>query len=188
MNFEPTHPASASEGAGCMPEESHDELRSLVGRFLVDFVLVDSSVASLFSAAFGVRVNCVEILYAVIPLQARVECLSSLSAHSATTLSPEARSAIKDILGPVKELQSLRNLLAHNMLLDTDLIIRGSEEASPKSPPGKLFVWRTKRDGDYEIRPITTDEIRVALDKCVQVAGQLTKLCVALRMRHGLRP
>ncbi len=170
-----------------MAENSHEELRSMMGRFLVDFVVIDNSIASLFSAAFGVRINCVEILYANIPLQARIQCLSSIAAYEHTTLDVSIRDAIANNLKPVKELQSLRNLLAHNIILDTDFVVRGAEDLPPNAKPGELFVWKTTRDGDYEIKRLTDDEIKKALQSIPTLAGELTVLCAAIRMRHGVR-
>jgi hypothetical protein len=165
----------------------HESLRSDIAHFLLNFVVLDNSIASLFCSTFFVRQNSVEIIYANIPLQARLDTIRAICTNEPNEMTREIRKEVISILDKTRELQALRNLVAHNILLDRDLIIRGhSDEYVPgNKDPNFLYVWKTGRDGKYKISKITRKQITAAYKGIVELSGRIMDVCVRFRMTRG---
>jgi len=173
-----------------MTPNAQNTLRELAGDFLLRFPILDNSIASLFFSLFGARTNSVEIFYGNLSLQSRLDCIQAFCDQDAFPFDEEEQEAIKSILVGTKELQKFRNLLAHHIVLDTDILVRDRNQprAAPESNPEKLFVWKTNKKGKYEIKPITKKEMRVASENIIVISANISSFCMQIRARYGLRP
>ncbi len=165
-------------------------LRELAGSYLLNFPILDNSIASVFSCVFGARSNSVEIFYGNLSLQNRIDCISAFCEQHAFPFDKDEKKSIEDILSEAKDLQRLRNLLAHHMVLDDEILVRGGYPFPIKRDPDpeKLFVWKTNRKGKYEVKPLTKREVRNAIDRILITSVNISVLCANIRLRYGVRP
>jgi hypothetical protein len=170
--------------------KAKETLRELAGSYLLDFPILDNSIASLFSSVFGARTNSVEIFYGNLTLQSRINCIEAFCDQIAFPFDKQERRAIRSILADARELQRFRNLLAHHFVLDTDVLVRGKHQLPQKreSDPDKLFVWKTNKKGKYEVKPITKRQVQASIEKMLMTAANISIVCARIRMRYGLRP
>jgi hypothetical protein len=171
-------------------ETSKETLRELAGSYLLDFPILDNSIASLFSSVFGARTNSVEIFYGNLTLQSRLDCIDAFCGQDAFPFDDEEKKAIKSIVTSARESQQFRNLLAHHFILDTEIIVRGRYQPPQKhvSDPEKLFVWKTNRKGRYNVKPITKKQVQAAIQNMLITSTNISILCARIRMQYGLRP
>jgi hypothetical protein len=169
-------------------KQDNQEVVRLAGQLLVTFSVLDNSIASLFSAVFGLRPNSVEIIYANIQLQQRLDCINAACLHQLCVFKVELRDEIVEIIRETRAVQNLRNQLAHGLILDTDFVMRGQISKSFPRNPDKAFVWKTTKKGQYQISPLTTKKIGVAIIQIVELSFRITKVCSAIRMDRSLRP
>jgi hypothetical protein len=173
-----------------LSKSKRKSLHDLAGSFLLSFPILDNSVASLFSAVFGARSNSVEIFYGNIALQARLDCIRAFCSQHTFPFEDPLKEEIESIIEGAGKVQAFRNLLAHNFILSTDIVVRGriAEELSKNRDPNRFFVWKTTKKGKYEVKPISSREVEAALSSIGELSVRISTVCATIRWKHGLRP